>query len=78
MPRRFLPLILIVLALGAFLAPAATFATEVAGEVKEEHGIPLKPDVLFHLGPLAVTNSMVVTWIVVGLPALRRRRRRGT
>jgi F-type H+-transporting ATPase subunit a len=64
MPRRFLLLILLVLSLGAFLAPAATFAAEVAGEVKEEHGIPLKPDVLLHLGPLAVTNSMVVTWIV--------------
>jgi len=31
---------------------------------KEEHSIPLKPDVLFHVGKLAVTNSMVVTWFV--------------
>jgi F-type H+-transporting ATPase subunit a len=64
MPRRFLPLVLFVLTLGAFLTPAFTFAAEVASEVKEEHGIPLKPDVLFYLGPLAITNSMVVTWIV--------------
>ena len=26
--------------------------------------LPLKPDVLFHVGNLAITNSMVVTWIV--------------
>jgi len=31
---------------------------------QEEHGLPLHPVVLFHLGPLPVTNSMMVTWIV--------------
>lgn len=46
------------------MAPA--FAAEPAGTaVKEEReGVPLKPDILFHVGKLAVTNSMVVTWVV--------------
>lgn len=39
-----------------------TVATRAA--VQEEHGLPLHPVVLFHVGPLPVTNSMVVTWIV--------------
>ena len=30
----------------------------------EEHGLSLNPVVLFHIGPLPITNSMVVTWIV--------------
>jgi F-type H+-transporting ATPase subunit a len=65
MPRRFLPLILILLALFAFGGVAtAVFAAEAAPAASEEHGIPLKPDVLVHVGPLAITNSMVVTWIV--------------
>jgi F-type H+-transporting ATPase subunit a len=65
MPRRFSPIILILVALCAFggLSTAA-FAEEATHAAAEEHTIPLKPDVLFHLGPLAVTNSMVVTWIV--------------
>lgn len=29
----------------------------------ERHGLPSAPDTVFHLGPLPVTNSMVVTWI---------------
>ncbi len=66
MPRRFSPLILIALALFAFgSVSSGAFAAEAAhAEEKEKHVIPLKPDVLFHVGPLAVTNSMVVTWIV--------------
>ena len=32
--------------------------------IQEEHGLTLHPLVLFHLGPLPITNSMVVTWIV--------------
>ncbi len=65
MPRRFLPLILLALALCTFGGVStAAWAAEEAHESTEEHGIPLKPDVLFHVGPLAVTNSMVVTWIV--------------
>ncbi|MDB6056634.1 MAG: synthase subunit a [Verrucomicrobiales bacterium] len=34
-----------------------------AGE-HEEHGLPLHPVVITHVGPLPITNSMVVTWIV--------------
>jgi F-type H+-transporting ATPase subunit a len=63
--RRFSPLILILLALCAFGGVATSVvAAEETHPATEEHGIPLKPDVLFHLGPLEVTNSMVVTWVV--------------
>jgi F-type H+-transporting ATPase subunit a len=64
MARRFCMFVLIALALCAFSAAPPAWAAEPTHELKEEHGIPLKPDVLFHAGPLAVTNSMVVTWIV--------------
>jgi F-type H+-transporting ATPase subunit a len=66
MPRRFLPLILILLALCAFGGVStAAFAAEATPATSEEHAaVPLKPDVLFHIGQLAVTNSMVVTWVV--------------
>ena len=42
-------------------APAGAHATV---EAHAEHGLPLHPVVLFRVGPLPVTNSMVVTWIV--------------
>jgi F-type H+-transporting ATPase subunit a len=66
MPRRFLPLILIALALCAFggLSTAAWAVEETPAASEEHTAVPLKPDVLFHVGPLAITNSMVVTWIV--------------
>ncbi|MEY2498372.1 MAG: F-type H+-transporting ATPase subunit a [Verrucomicrobiota bacterium] len=65
MPRYFSPLILIALALFAFGGFSAVAAAEPAHETaKEEHSIPLKPDVLFHISHFAVTNSMVVTWFV--------------
>ncbi|MEY2558145.1 MAG: F-type H+-transporting ATPase subunit a [Verrucomicrobiota bacterium] len=66
MPRCFSPLILIVLALCAFGGVSTVaVAAETAPTAMEEHeSVPLKPDVLFHVGQLAVTNSMVVTWIV--------------
>jgi F-type H+-transporting ATPase subunit a len=41
--------------------------TEVAGAgaaAHEEEGLPLHPVAIFHIGPLPVTNSMLVTWIV--------------
>ena len=64
--RRFhlLPLFLIagLLAWGG-LATAALGA-ETTHATTEEHHLPLKPDVLFDVGPLKVTNSMVVTWFV--------------
>src|SRR6478736_372752 len=64
--RRFhlLPLLLIVafLAWGGFATPV--FAAEETHAATEEHHVPLKPDVLFEVGQFAVTNSMLVTWIV--------------
>jgi F-type H+-transporting ATPase subunit a len=67
--RRFylLPLLLIAtfLACGGFATAAV--AAEATHAAAEEHHLPLKPDVLFHVGPLSVTNSMVVTWIVAAL-----------
>ncbi len=65
MPRRFLSLVLFLLALCVFGgSPTAALAEEATHAATEEHSIPLKPDILFDLGALAVTNSMVVTWIV--------------
>jgi F-type H+-transporting ATPase subunit a len=66
MTRRFSPLILIVLALCAFGGiSSAVFAAETAHPATEEHAaVPLKPGILFHAGKFAVTNSMLVTWIV--------------
>ena len=63
MPRRFSSLILIALALCAFGGVSTVaFAAEATPAATEEHeSVPLKPDVLFHVGKLAVTNSMVVT-----------------
>src|SRR2546430_13487886 len=44
---------------------AGAFGAEPSHETAtEEHHLPLKPVVLFEIGKLAVTNSMVVTWIV--------------
>jgi len=64
--RRFylLPLLLIVvfLAWGGFATPA--FGAEETHASTEEHHVPLKPEVLFEVGQFAVTNSMLVTWIV--------------
>ncbi len=38
------------------------------GAAHEEEGLPLHPVEIFHIGPLPVTNSMLVSWIVaVGL-----------
>lgn len=38
-----------------------------AGEVAEHHGLTPNAVPLFKLGPLVITNSMVVTWIVAAL-----------
>ena len=65
--RRFylLPLLLIA-ALVAWVgfATAALGAEATQAAPAEEHHVPLKPHVLFEVGKFAVTNSMVVTWIV--------------
>jgi F-type H+-transporting ATPase subunit a len=61
--RSFFILVALIFCLfGGFAAPA--FAAEAEHAETEKHGIPLKPDILFHVGPLSVTNSMVVTWVV--------------
>src|SRR4051794_35915802 len=49
------------LVFGCLLA-TSSFGAEAA-EAHEE-GVPLKPDVILHIGKFAVTNSMLVTWIV--------------
>jgi F-type H+-transporting ATPase subunit a len=87
MPRRFLPFILILLAIfaGGGFATVAFAADPAHGPDAKHRVLPLKPDVLYYgigghpptapdqpetakIGPLAVSNSMVVTWIVaVGL-----------
>ncbi len=55
---------MILLGCAGFVAPAAAAEPVHAGAKSEREGVPLKPDVLCHIGKLAVTNSMVVTWIV--------------
>lgn len=65
--RSLLPLILLTLALlglGGFAATSIAAQPAHSAAKNEHEGVPLKPDVLVHLGKLAVTNSMVVTWIV--------------
>jgi F-type H+-transporting ATPase subunit a len=37
---------------------------EATAAVHEEHGLPLKPVEIGHIGSFPITNSMVVTWIV--------------
>jgi F-type H+-transporting ATPase subunit a len=64
--RRFSPLLLILIAavfVGGGFATAALGA-EPAHASAEEHHLSLKPIVLFEIGKLAVTNSMLVSWIV--------------
>jgi F-type H+-transporting ATPase subunit a len=66
MRGRFPLLILLALAVFACsgFATAAWAAEPTHATAEEHHSLPLKPDVLFEIGHLAVTNSMVVTWIV--------------
>jgi hypothetical protein len=68
---RFLPVLLVVAVLcgGGLVAAMAAEPAEVAATpnehvVEKEKGVPLKPDVLFHIGKFAITNSMFVTWLV--------------
>jgi F-type H+-transporting ATPase subunit a len=65
MQRRFffrLPLLILALLCGCLVA-TSTIAAEAAGEAKEA-AVPLKPAELVHFGKFAITNSMLVTWIV--------------
>ena len=68
---RFLPVLLVVAVLcgGGLVAAMAAEPAEVAATpnehvVEKEKGVPLKPDVLFHIGKFAITNSMFVAWLV--------------
>lgn len=55
-------LLRLILMLGlAGLAPWTGFA---AGDTEVPHGLPQAAPELFRVGPLPVTNSMVVTWLV--------------
>ena len=63
MQRRFcfhLPLSILAIFCGCAFA-SSTFAAEAA---EAEPAVPLKPAELVHIGKFAVTNSMLVTWIV--------------
>ena len=46
------------------VAAPAHGAGVAGGEAHVEHGLPLGAVEIFHIGPLPVTNSMLVTWIV--------------
>src|SRR3954452_8600637 len=52
----------VALFIGGILA-TCSFGAEPATQAHEE-GVPLAPDVILHIGKFAVTNSMLVTWIV--------------
>jgi F-type H+-transporting ATPase subunit a len=51
-------------ATGERVLTATTNAAAAHGESHEQHSLPLHPVEVGHLGPLPITNSMVVTWIV--------------
>ena len=53
--------ILAVALFGSAMFATSTFAAAAA---EEHEALPLKPDVLLHVGKFAITNSMLVTWIV--------------
>ena len=58
---------ILALSMGAWLGLSAFAAeTEAAGAAHAEHaeGLPAAAPVVFNVGPLPVTNSMIVTWIV--------------
>jgi F-type H+-transporting ATPase subunit a len=57
MRSRYFLLSILAVACG-FAFTTATFAAEA------EPAVPLKPAPLFHIGKFAITNSMLVTWIV--------------
>jgi F-type H+-transporting ATPase subunit a len=59
-------LVFLALTAGAPLAARAAEAAAQAADAKpaEQEALPLFSPVLFHVGPIPVTSSMVVTWIV--------------
>src|SRR5438105_12692005 len=64
MRNRYLLMSILALMFSAALASSA-FAAETAAPAQAEHeGVPLKPAPIVEIGKFAVTNSMLVTWIV--------------
>jgi F-type H+-transporting ATPase subunit a len=63
MRNRYFLMSILALASGAMLATSA-FAAEAAAAPTEQEGVPLKAAPLVQIGKFAVTNSMLVTWIV--------------
>jgi F-type H+-transporting ATPase subunit a len=57
------PRLILAVVLGVLL-PAVGWAADGAHEGEAQSGLPNAAPVLFHLGPLPVTNSMVLTWVV--------------
>src|SRR5947207_14894417 len=49
---------------GGCLLTTSTIAAEVGSAEAKEAAVPLRPAVLVHIGKFAITNSMLVTWIV--------------
>jgi F-type H+-transporting ATPase subunit a len=66
MLSRFLLILALAFALlGATPSVVRAQAPEAGAEaVEKEEAVPLKPDVILHLGKFGITNSMLVTWIV--------------
>jgi F-type H+-transporting ATPase subunit a len=64
--RRFFPVLFVLIVALLACGGLATVAlgAEAPHATTEEHHLPLKPQILFEVGKFAVTNSMVVTWIV--------------
>jgi len=60
-----LSLSIVALSFGCVFA-TSTIATDLPGppEKAEHETLPLKPATLIHIGKFAITNSMLVTWIV--------------
>ena len=72
--RSFAAILVLLCAMLAFTFTTANAADEhaalphaavpAAHEASEHHGLPNAAPVLFHIGPLPVNNSMIITWIV--------------
>lgn len=63
MPKRF-SFRVSILAVALFGSVMLATSTLAAAAAEEHEVMPLKPDVLLQIGGLAITNSMLVTWIV--------------
>jgi F-type H+-transporting ATPase subunit a len=65
MRNRYLLLSILALLCGCALVTSTVAAEAAAAPAKEEHeAVPLKPAPIVEIGKFAVTNSMLVTWIV--------------